>query len=172
VFKANAFLSSIEFTLMVLIGAVLMTGMGQLAIEMRHSIKDVCFLKEQCFFGSNFSYRCNKYGLYTTSALFFLASIGSLALNLYKEFTWQPGLNQFLALLKLDATSIWENIGIFFPLILCLIYFYMCMRSTLQQCTASAPKLQAQKRQLDKFFLTLIGAYLLRFLYQCGLDHY
>jgi len=68
----------------------MMTGMGQLAIEMQHSIKDVCSLNEQCFFGSTCSYKCNKYGLYGLSAFFFLVSIISLTCNLSIEFSWNP----------------------------------------------------------------------------------
>ena len=130
-------LNAIEFSLDIVIGTVLMAGMGQLAIEMRMSIRELLVLKEQCFFASHYSYNCNKMALYFITGAFFTTAVIYSVIGLVNMSKWNPfilGKPGALLVLKPgmeNPISRTANLTIFLPMIICIIYFYLCMRITM-----------------------------------------
>ena len=113
-----------------------MAIMGELTIQLSSSVRAVFEVKESCFFCSKFSLKCKTNSARVISAIFFIASVVWFILSLVKLADW----NMFnfeqhnpynLAGFKASEFYSWMNIAVFLPLTLVLIYYYACMRSTL-----------------------------------------
>jgi len=74
-FRANDFLTALEFSLVMNIGAVMMLAIGSLAVEMRQSVRNILEHRETCFFGAHCSRRCNLWSLYILTGTFFTVSL-------------------------------------------------------------------------------------------------
>ena len=144
-----------------------MAGMGQLAVEMKQSVKNIYTYKDSCFFGAHCSNRCNLWSLYAITGTFLALSLSYFIASLVSILQWAP-FNLGKKDLWVQATAIspvrkYSNLVMLLPLLFCIIYFYLCMRNTLNQCTAS--KFGDQRTQINRFVSCLIIAYTTRFVY-------
>ena len=80
-------LISVDFFLAICIGSVLMTSMGQLAVELSHSVN---YLHSQsfAFFCTRFDYKCKIYSLYVIACLFFIAAATWLVYSSVQLSKW------------------------------------------------------------------------------------
>jgi hypothetical protein len=136
-------MTAIEFSLVMNIGAVLMAGMGQLAVDLRQSVRNISEykIKESCFFGAHCSTRCNLWSLYAITGTFFAVSLVYSIMSFVDIARWDPlDLNKqdlWVSSTAISPVRKYSNMAMLLPLLMCILYFYLCMRNSLNQCTAS-----------------------------------
>ena len=131
-------------------------------------------LPNSCIFFSKSSFRCKIYGLYSIMAFFFTAAIVSMIITLTSFSNLHPfknlGSDKKVLPSQTNKFRMYIDIGLTFPLILTIFYFYLCMRNTLSKCTTS--NFSSEQLQIKKFFRIITVAYIFRFVYSCGMPFY
>jgi hypothetical protein len=77
-FKQEFILLNFDLVLAVTIGAVLMTAMGQVAVQLSHSTNHLLDLKKSKFYCSERKYFCKNSAVYAIFAIFISASLAFL----------------------------------------------------------------------------------------------
>ena len=134
-----------------------MTTMGRLAIDLSESVKESTDLKPSVLFCSKYSYMCKQttmriiYAVFMTTGLI-LALVFSLEFSTQKfSFDWNS--KHFLYSTRVFFVSL--NTSFSCLILLFTLYYYFCMKMSLDGCTAPKKKSERIKKAFTVFYALL-----------------